>query len=227
MGTRTGEDAPGDMVVHLDIGRGNLDRYLALTGGAHSPLIKYHDGALTLVSPSGPHERSADRLDRIIKAVCEELDIEFYATASTLYRRPDRDHGIEADKTYYVANARAVENRIGGEIDLAVNPPPDLAVEAVYTNSPAKALLICQELGVPEVWVYWVKKRVLELLHLGADRQYASEPVSRAFPFLTTEDVLPWVEEPQGEPDNRWARRLKAWVRAELAHRYRPGGGAV
>lgn len=218
------EEFPPDMVVNLDIGEGNLDRFLALTGDSRTPLIKYHNGELSLVSPSGPHERGVDHLDGIIKAICAELDIDYYATASTLYRRPGRDHGIEADKTYYIANAGAVGDIIGG-IDLAVSPPPDLAVETVNTNSPAKSLVIYQELGVPEVWVYWVKTRVLEFLHLGGDGRYSLEPTSRSFPFLAPGDVLPWLETVRGEPDNRWEQRVREWVRTELAPRYRPGGG--
>lgn len=214
------EDVTGiDMVTTLEIGPNGLDRYLELVGDRRNPLIKYHEGSLTLVSPSQRHERGAERIDGVIKGVCAVLGIDYHATASTLYRRPGRDHGIEADKSYYIANEPAVRDIEEEDIDLSVYPPPDLVVESVATHEVRKSLVICRELGVPEVWVYRVRQRSLEFLHLDAQGQYQAAPASRAFPFLTPADVLPWVRHTPGEPDNLWEARLRAWVGAELAPR--------
>ena len=49
-----------DMVTTLEVGPGGLDRYLDLVGDRRNPLIKYHGGSLTLVSPSHKHERGAE-----------------------------------------------------------------------------------------------------------------------------------------------------------------------
>ncbi len=213
---------PGvDMEITLDIGPGGLDRYLDLVGDRRIPLIKYHEGSLTLVSPSQRHERSAERIDGFVKEVCGVLGIDYMATASTLYRRSDKDHGIEADKSYYIANEPTVRE-VEDEIDLAAYPPPDLMIEAVATHGPRKALAICRELGVPEVWVYWVRRKAMEFLLLDAQGQYQPSPSSRAFPFLTPADVLPWVVATPRESDMVWRNRLRAWVRDELAPRRNP-----
>ena len=209
-----------DMVTTLDIGPGRLDRYLDLVGDRRNPLIKYREGSLTLVSPSQKHERGAERIDGLIKGVCAVLGIGYRSTASTLYRRPGFDHGVEADKTYYIEHEPAVRG-VDEEIDLTVYPPPDLAVEVVVTHNPAKSLAVCQELGVPEVWVYRVKRRSLEFLHLDAQGRYVPAQSSRSFSFLTPADVLPWIESQTDEPDNLWESRLRAWVRDELAPRRR------
>jgi Uma2 family endonuclease len=210
---------PGiDMVITLDIGPNGLDRYLELVGDRRIPLIKYHEGSLTLVSPSYKHERGAERIDGVIKAICAVLVINYRATASTLFRRSDRDHGIEADRSYYIASEPAIRG-IEDEIDLTVYPPPDLMIEAVATHSPGEALAICREMGVPEVWVYWVRRKLLQFLHLDDQGQYQARPSSRAFPFLTPTDILPWVLETTSELDNLWETRLRAWVREELAPR--------
>jgi Uma2 family endonuclease len=207
-----------DMVTTLDIGPGKLDRYLELVGDRRIPLIKYHEGSLTLVSPSRKHERGSDRIDGFVKEVCGALGINYQATASTLFRRADRDHGIEADRSYYIANEPAVRD-LEDEIDLAVYPPPDLMVEAVATHDVKKALVICRELRVPEVWVYRVRRKSLQFLHLDAAGQYQARPSSLAFPFLTPADVLPWIESTTKEPDNLWRDRLRAWVRDVLGPR--------
>jgi Uma2 family endonuclease len=207
-----------DMVTTLDIGPGNLDRYLDLVGDRRNPLIKYREGSLTLVSPSGRHEVRSDRADGLIKGICAVLNIGYKATASTLFRRPGSDNGIEADKSYYIENEPAVRG-LREEIDLAMYPPPDLAVEIVVSHGAGKSLTIYTELRVPEVWVYRVSKRVLEFLHLGADGRYTAAATSRAFPFLTPADVLPWIEPTVDEPDNAWESRLRTWVRDVLAPR--------
>ncbi len=207
-----------DMVTTLNIGPNGLDRYLDLVGDRRNPLIKYREGSLTLVSPSQKHERSADRIDGLIKGICDELGIDSYATASTLFRGPGMDHGIEADKTYYIANESAVRD-VDDEIDLTVYPPPDLAVEVVVTHDPRQSLAICRELGIPEVWVYRVKRPSLEFLHLDAQGQYQTTMTSRAFPFLTAADLSPWIKATPGESDRAWRNRLRAWVREVLAPR--------
>ncbi len=152
-----------DMVTTLEIGQGGLDRYLNLVGDRRNPLIKYRDGSLTLVSPSRRHERGSDRIDGLIKEICAVLNIDYQATASTLFRRPGLDHGIEADKTYYLEHERDIRGlEDEDDIDLTVYPPPDLAVEVVATHNPGKSLAICRELRIPEVWVYWVRRRMPE-----------------------------------------------------------------
>jgi len=211
-----------DMVTTLEIGPWGLDRFLALVGDRRSPRIKYRDGSLTLVSPSRKHERGSDRIDDLIKAACTGLNIPVLPFASTLFRAPGKDHGIEADKSYYVENEAALRGLDADEVDLSVYPPPDLVVEVVVSHGADRSLSICGEMGVPEVWVYRERRRSLEFLHLGPDGRYASAPASRAFPFLAPADVLPWVETPAGEGYLAWEGRLRAWVRDELAVRGRP-----
>jgi Uma2 family endonuclease len=207
-----------DMVVDLDLGPGGISAYLQLIGERRNPLIKYHQGSLTLVSPSHAHERFAERLDGLVKAICAGLDLDYHATASTLFRRNDLDSGIEADKTYYLTHEPAVRG-VTGNIDLSIYPPPELAVEVVVSHSAAKSLAICQELGVSEVWIYSARKRVLEFLCLDDQGIYRASAVSRAFPFLAVADVPPWLEGTEGESDHRWERRLRDWVVSELAPR--------
>jgi Uma2 family endonuclease len=210
-----------DMVITLNVEDGGLDRYLELVGDRRGPRIKYRQGSLTLVSPTYGHERAIQYLDDLITAVCFELNIDYHATRSTLFRPPKRESGIEADASYYIANEPAVRG-VTEDIDLTVTPPPDLALEVIVSHGPAQALAIYQELGVPEVWVYWAKKRKLEFLQLDEQGEYHPGKVSRSFPFLTPEDVLPWAEPSEGEPDIQRERRLRAWVRDVLAPRHGP-----
>ncbi len=206
-----------DQVVTLYVGPGGLDRYLQLIEDRAGPRIKYFQGSLTLVSPSRPHERDGDSIDQVIQAIGEELDIDFYALASTLYRHDPREVGIEPDKSYLIA--RADDDRPRLEPDH--QPIPDLVVEVVASHPPNNSLRICQALGIPEVWTYRVAKHTLEFLVLGEDGRYAVVQRSLAFPFLAPADVLPWIlQDPdQPEPGNRRRQRLRAWVRDTLGPR--------
>ncbi|MBX6314197.1 MAG: hypothetical protein IRY99_14980 [Isosphaeraceae bacterium] len=68
MSTATRE-LPVDMVVPLGpVGWEGLELYLKLMGDRPGPRIHYHEGFLTLVTPSPLHEYRADRLDGLVKA---------------------------------------------------------------------------------------------------------------------------------------------------------------
>ena len=208
-----------DMVTHLGpVGWEGLESYLKMIGDRRGPLIRYREGYLTLVTPSRLHERRSKSLDRVVQAISVELDIPCEPTGSTLFKRQDLDHGIEPDESYYIEHEAVVRGN-EEEIDLTVSPPPDLAIEVVVTNPAAKSLAICRRLGIPEVWVHDAPKSTLAFLHLDATGQYGEAPTSRAFPFLASAEVLPWLQSPAAESYNRWERRLRAWVRDVLGPR--------
>lgn len=212
-----------DMVVSLQIGAGNLDRFLDLIGDAAGPRIKYLEGSLILVSPSRDHDQAAERLDDLIKAIGGILRIGFRGFGSTLYRKPGVDRAIEPDKSYYVRNYKAVA---GKELDLSIDPPPDLVVEIVASHGAEKAMAVCQGLRVPEVWVYHVQAARLEIFHLKITGKHAGDYVasgkSLAFPFLKPDEVAAWLSDGE-EDDGLFDRRVRKWVRSVLAPRFRAG----
>ncbi|QDV33506.1 Uma2 family endonuclease [Tautonia plasticadhaerens] len=215
-----GPDVPpeGDMVITLQVGDGGLDRYLELVGDRNGPRIKCLDGSLTIVSPSFRHERGGERLNDFIGVVCEELDIDFLAARSTLLRPPGKKNDdIEPDSCDYIQHEAAARDA-GDQLDLARIPPPDLLVEVVVTHGPSKSLDICLLFGVPEVWLHHPRTGRIQFLILQGGR-YVGRTRSRCFPFLAPADLLPWLTSPEDEPDNRWRRRLRDWVREVLAPR--------
>lgn len=211
-----------DMVITLKIGEGNLDRYLKLVG-EEGPRIKYLDGSLTLVSPSYRHERASDRIDAVLTLICDELDIAYISTCSTLYRLEKKDHGVEPDKSYYFRSGvnliPAFAKGVPVSFDLTLYPPPDLVVETIYGHSAATALEIYQQLGVPEVWLYLVKKQSLVFLQLDKVGEYLPISSSDSFPFLTPEDFIPWINDTEIF-GNVLKRKAKTWVREVIAPRH-------
>ncbi len=189
----------------------------AMKGDRAVPRLIYNQGRLTLVSPSHVHEHDGDRLDRIVMAVCSELEIDCHPAGSTSFRPPESKDGVEGDKTYYIA--REPEMRGVRELNQADLPPPDLVIEVEYTHKANDALEVWKKLGVPEAWVYNATRRSLRLLHRDEAGPYVESSHSRAFPFLSTDEITRWVNDPTRESESRWERRLREWVRAVLAPR--------
>jgi Uma2 family endonuclease len=114
------------------------------------PQMTYSQGMLELMSPRKEHEKIKSLLGAMIVAYCEEREIEIETVASTTFRRPDLERGFEADESYYIQLADLMRTR--DEIDLSVDPPPELVVEIEITKSAIAKLEVFAMMGVPEVW---------------------------------------------------------------------------
>lgn len=115
-------------------------------------LMTYDLGVLEIMSPSMAHELDKSLLGRLVERYSEEMGIDIATTASTTFKRKDLKRGFEADESYYIQNERAVRGK--REIDLAIDPPPDLVIEIEMTRSAINKLALLASIGVPEVWRY-------------------------------------------------------------------------
>jgi Uma2 family endonuclease len=213
---------PGDQCVEL---RG-LDwkgylTLLRLRGERPRPKIVYLDGSAYLMSPSLLHESWKERLGRFINELVAGLRIPCKPTASTTFRRRAKRGGVEGDLSYYLEHEPELRGK--RKVSLRTDPPPDLAIEVVYSHDADAALEVYRRFRVPEVWV--CDESELRFLVLGPNGRYAESVASRAFPFLTPADVFAWVRRPETVPETDWLLDLRAWVRDVLAPRARMPGG--
>ena len=222
-------DHPGEQRILLaDIGWDGFEAILAMKGNRRSPLLAYFQGSLELMSPGYRHETTTARLGFLVVEVAMGLNIACTPARATTLRRRDQDAGVEGDETFYIAHE--VDVRGKDEINLAVDPPPDLAIEVEITHPLAKREAIYAVLGVPELWVYrWPPRgteAVVKVLHLGPDGGYAEAPASLAFPFLQAREIDDWVRRPRDMSETQWLRQVRDWVRDVLAPRRagEPGG---
>src|SRR5208337_4756087 len=111
---------------------------LADHADASSPRFTYSEGMLEIMSPSLEHEKLNQVLATIADLVAEEQEIEFENLGSTTFRRQDLDRGTEPDSCFYIQNVERIRGK--KEIDLRVDPPPDLVIEIEITR-PAVAKL--------------------------------------------------------------------------------------
>ena len=76
-------------------------------------------------------------------------------------------------------------------------------------------------LRVTEVWRVDGERQQIMIERLGADGTYQTFQNSAYLP-VRSDEVRRWVLEEDVRDGSDWARRLRAWVRAELVPRQRP-----
>ncbi len=105
------------------------------------------------------------------------------------------------------------------KLHLKIDPPPDLAIEAVHSHDANEAIEVYRRFKVPEVWV--CDEDELQILVLKPNGRYAESSTSAPFPFLAATEVYDWVRRPQPEPDTEWLKQLRTWVKRTLKPRAR------
>ena len=188
----------------------NIYESLLLTRRDRSvPRFTYDRGQLEIVSPSAEHEQLKEKVGLLINIVAEEMGINLEGFGSTTFCRADLDRGFEPDACFYIKNLARVRGK--KDLDLRLDPPPDLAIEIDITSSSLDKFSIMAEVGVPEVWRYDTRRgwRILRLQRV----QYVEQLESVALPGLTIEAITHLVEESRTLEPLVWTRSVREWVR--------------
>jgi Uma2 family endonuclease len=206
-------------VVIRDVGWQGYQTLLNLVG--EQPIrITYDRGDAELMSPLSTHERKKSRLGRMVEMLTEELDIPMIAVGSTTLRREELDKGLEADESFYLASVALISEV--HELDMNVDPPPDLAIEIEITRSALDRLGIYGALRVPEIWRFDGKK--LRILLLGGDGQYHATKQSKALPWISIDELERFAAE-EFDHDTLWAKAFRQWVQETVVPRFRAERG--
>lgn len=144
--------------------------------------VTFYKGRLEVVTTSLLHELLSVLLSTVVGVLAEELDVKVVGAGRSTLRRPDLIEGTEPDSSFYVAHQAEMAGR--EVIDLATDPPPDLAIEVEVTRRLGVRRSIYQDLGVPEIWVYGVDEGLRVLLRQ-LDGAYAWADRSPTFPLLS------------------------------------------
>jgi Uma2 family endonuclease len=216
-GVETHEAVEGDQCVTLHrVDWRGYSSLLRIRGEGRVPRITYLDGTVWLMSPAYVHERLSTRLGLMVMTITLELGIPCTPAASTTFRRKKKKGGVEGDQTYYLTHEPMIRGK--DELSLKVDPPPDLAIEAVNTNDATASIEVYRRFGVPEVWVCDASE--MQILVLQPDGRYAQARTSAVFPFLTADEVLEWVSRPVDGPETSWLRLVVQWVKETLKPRF-------
>ncbi len=150
--------------------------------------ITFYKGRLEIVTVSLLHERIVGLISALIRVLAEETDTSLCGAGMATLRREDMGEGVQADACFYIAN----EARMRGkkELDLMVDPPPDLAVEVEVTHRLGERKTIYQDLGVPEIWRHFSGRLVI--MRKNGDA-YETVDRSPTFPQLSPEEIAGFV----------------------------------
>lgn len=173
--------------------------------------MTFVDGRLTFLTLSRRHEWYAEHLGQLFQAVALGCGIELEVSGSAPYRQKAKDVGVEGDKVYYLGDhARTMRGPI--DIDLATQPPPDLAIEVEVSHPADDALLVYGRLGVPEVWRLDVDERTLRFCLRNEDGSYSDSPRSIGLPLLESAEVLDRLRLAESLGWREWVEQLNRWV---------------
>lgn len=185
------------------------ERLLADDEERRVPRLTYDRGVLEIMSPSLPHEEDALVIARLVDIVAASLDVPIRTLGSTTYRRQDLERGFEPDASFYVQNEARMRGR--RQVDLSVDPPPDLVLEMEVSRSVLDKLALLASMGVPEVWRSDGKRVAILVLTAG---HYREATAGLALPWLTDDVLTRFLDESRRMPSPDWFRAVATWAEA-------------
>ena len=195
-------------VVLYDVSWATYEHLLADHLDSSSPRFTYDGGTLEIMSPSNEHEEINRNIGSLIDMVVIEWGINLRPLGSTTFKREDLKRGFEPDTCFYFQNAKWIRGK--DEIDLHIDPPPDLVIEIDITSGSINKLPIYATLGIPEIWRYTGKRLVILAL---ANDGYHEVEESLALPGLTGAIIVRFIEDSLTLKRPAWMKRIREWAR--------------
>jgi Uma2 family endonuclease len=205
---------PQQRVVLPRIGWSLYEAILQGLGERRAPRLVYLDRDQFLMTKSRRHAWFAERLAQLVWAVAQGGGIACEDAAETTFRRADLEVGVMGDKTFYLG-AHAERMRGPRDVDPAVDPPPDLAIEVEISHAPAESLEVYRRLQVGEVW-HLVGRPPLSFQILrfmpNPAGTYAAVEQSGVLPALRADSILEQLRQAEALGATGWFARLPGWV---------------
>jgi Uma2 family endonuclease len=195
-------------VVLYDVSWETYEHLLADHLDNSVPHFTYDRGVLAIVSPLPEHERINRTLSLLVEMIAEQMDLDVENLGSTTFKREDLQRGFEPDTCFYIQNEERVRGKT--ELDLTVDPPPDLVIEIDITSPSLNRFPLFARFGVPEVWRYDGEKVVIYELR---SEGYVEVTESIAMPYLTGDVLARFVKEGLAMRRRDWMRKVRKWAR--------------
>ena len=185
-------------------------RLLADDEGRRIPRVTFDQGVMELVTPSMAHEADASTLARVVDIAAAMLGVPILSAGSTTYRRDDLERGFEPDASFYVEHEADIRGR--REIDLTVDPPPDIVLEMEMSRAALDKLDLFASMGIPEVWRCDGERVTILIL---VEDGYRVATASRALPALTSEILTRFLAQSRTTLSPDWFQAVSGWARAQ------------
>lgn len=201
---------PGHQLLLKDVSWQMFEKILEELGETRAARVSYSKGVLEIMTPLPEHEDDKVMIGDLLKALLEELDIEFRSLGSTTFKNQEMAQAIEADDCFYIQNEAAIRGK--KRIDLSIDPPPDLAIEIDITSR--TKFNNYEALRVPELWRYNGRKLQINVLQNG---KYVESKISYNFPNLPVAEVIhQYIEASKINGRNATMRTFRSWVKEQI-----------
>ena len=202
----------GGTLILNDVPWEEYEQLLSDLGDGYGVRISYDQGRLEVMSPSSFHEMYKDLVSYIARFLTLEVGLPFESRGSTTFKQKLSGKGAEPDTCFYIQNsARIIGKR---QIDLTVDPPPDIIVEIDVSHESTRKFRFYASLGVPEVWRY--DEQRLHIYRLTEDG-YVEIPASLSFPLLTSNALSQFLEQSKTEGQAAALSSFREWLRAQTS----------
>lgn len=201
------------------------DRYRRIADaleGRHVRLT-YDRGNLEFMTISAAHAHLSRLLAQFVMVLTEEFGLPRRSFGDMTCDREDLDRGLEPDECFYITNEAVVRGR--DEIDLTVDPPPDLAIEVDLSPPGRNRPAIYAALGVPELWRF--DGEALTASVLAPDGRYAVVGWSRCFPPVRPADLGAFLARRHETDEVSLIREFRAWARSLAARQQQDREGTA
>ena len=202
--------SPERLVILEGVTWDTYERLITEYGERCGTRFTYDEGVLQIMVVSSRHEEPNRTLALLVEVLAEEMDIDLRRLGSMTFKRKDLQKGFEPDSCFYIQHADAVSGR--EEIDLKVDPPPDLTIEIDITRESLNRFPIFAAVGIPEVWRFDGTKVIFYQLE---SKRYVETPNSLAFPALNAEIATRFIEQSQTLKSTAWLRTVRGWARRQ------------
>lgn len=190
-----------------------FNQLLQELGDKRSQRLAYSQGTMEIMTPLGKHEHSHRFIDRIIYVIIDELALEVKSLGSLTLKVDSLKKGVEPDSCFYIQNEFRVRNK--QNIEIGVDPVPDLVLEIDVTSSSLDKLSIYGALEVPEIWRY--NGYSLTALIWDSDNQaYQVSDYSRAFSWLKVNELSSFMQQCLRDGETKTLKDFRRWLQRQV-----------
>ena len=201
---------PGDRLLLTSLTWQDYEKILDELGDRRSIRLSYSQGTLEAMTPLFIHENTKVLIGDLVKVLLDELELDYEPAGSTTFKNQQMDQGIEPDESFYIGNCAAVRGK--KRLDLAIDPPPDLAIEIDITKR--TRFNNYERLGVPELWRYDGERLEINVLQ---GSEYVESCQSRLFSqFNLIEKIPETLQNSQKIGSAMALKQFRIWVKQTL-----------
>ena len=176
--------------------------------GDHRTRVTFDGRNIELMSPLSIHEFYIRMFDRLLAMLASEVRLPLRNGGSTTFRREDVERGLEPDSCFWIQSDLVIRGK--RELDLTVDPVPDLAIEIEISRSALDRMAIYAKLGIPEVWCFDGESLRIHILQ--PNGIYTESPTSRCLPQLPVREMVPFLQPDDEVDDTTRVRQFVEWA---------------